>query len=1068
MRKALSFKFKGHSMGKTCSAFVIFLCSLWTIPQSALAISQNRATASQNTKASTENRALDLIPEKAIHRALAGAEVHSYHIALAPGQRTNIAVDQLGIDVVIQIFDGNRMVAEIDSEARPQGQEHFILVGDSAVVYELQVKAKYPKHATGNYEIKATVPQPSTEEDRAVFSAYQLSTQASAFENSAKYDEAIKLAQRALESGEKGLGPDNAFVGELATHLGGMQQTKGDFANAEKVLLRAVSVSEKSLGRENPQTGLAMFRLALVYRAIDNDAKAEKYLQQALETLEKTLGDDHPAVAACLAQISLLHQVRGDFQTATVELQRAIAITQKSLEPTDSLSLSLFHNLGNLYLDQDDYDHAESILEQELKLVEQKYGPDHPKVALALQNLGSIARTKHQYSEALEFLWRAEKIREKTLGLQHPQTGALFINIGNVYRDQHDYAKAIEFYHKALEILEPSAGPYHDLTLMALSNLADASTNSGDSAHAVEYQAQAEKVVEKKIELNLAVGSERQMVAYSDWMSDRTDRTISMHVLRAPNDPVARELAAVAVLQRQGRVLDALSGTSAALRQRLKPQDQKLLDELADKDAELARVALTVPGKISPEEYKKRLAVLEEQREELEAEVTRSSAGYFEQTDPVTLPQISAVIPEHAVLIEFAVYHPYNSRGQGYLYADFFGEPHYVVYVITHQGTVKWKDLGDAKGIDQSLDALRKVLRDPERADVRQFARIADEKIFQPIRPLLGNATQLLISPDGELGLVPVEAFVDEKGHYMVERYSISYLTSGRDLLRMQVARPSKSGPLVIADPFFGEPGTQLAKADTPNFKPASISRRRSITTAGDLSTVYFAPLAGTAQEAYSIQKLFPGTKVVTGREATTNNLKQADAPSILHIATHGFFLEDPAKNPDQQTGTRSQSNQSGKVLIENPLLRSGLALAGANVNKSGKDDGILTALEASNLNLWGTKLVTLSACDTGVGEVKTGEGIYGLRRAFFRAGAETLVMSLWPVSDNVTREMMTAYYTGLKQGLGRGEALHQAELAMLKRKGRQHPFYWASFIQSGDWTSLNRENKAVLQPPMN
>jgi CHAT domain-containing protein len=111
--------------------------------------------------------------------------------------------------------------------------------------------------------------------------------------------------------------------------------------------------------------------------------------------------------------------------------------------------------------------------------------------------------------------------------------------------------------------------------------------------------------------------------------------------------------------------------------------------------------------------------------------------------------------------------------------------------------------------------------------------------------------------------------------------------------------------------------------------------------------------------------------------------------------------------------------------------------------------------LEASNLNLWGTKLVTLSACDTGVGEVKTGEGIYGLRRAFFRAGTETLVMSLWPVSDSVTRQMMTAYYTGLKHGLGRGEALHQAELAMLRRKGHDHPFYWASFIQSGEWANL-------------
>ena len=103
----------------------------------------------------------------------------------------------------------------------------------------------------------------------------------------------------------------------------------------------------------------------------------------------------------------------------------------------------------------------------------------------------------------------------------------------------------------------------------------------------------------------------------------------------------------------------------------------------------------------------------------------------------------------------------------------------------------------------------------------------------------------------------------------------------------------------------------------------------------------------------------------------------------------------------------------------------------------------------------WGTKLVTLSACDTGVGEVRNGEGVYGLRRAFVLAGAETLVMSLWPVSDYMTREMMTAYYAGLRAGLGRGDALRHAKLAMSKRPGRQHPFYWASFIQSGEWADL-------------
>jgi CHAT domain-containing protein len=132
------------------------------------------------------------------------------------------------------------------------------------------------------------------------------------------------------------------------------------------------------------------------------------------------------------------------------------------------------------------------------------------------------------------------------------------------------------------------------------------------------------------------------------------------------------------------------------------------------------------------------------------------------------------------------------------------------------------------------------------------------------------------------------------------------------------------------------------------------------------------------------------------------------------------------------------------------------VALAGANLGGDAHDDGILTALEASSLNLWGTKLVTLSACDTGVGEIRNGEGVYGLRRAFVLAGAETLVMSLWPVTDSIARETMVAYYVRLRGGSGRGEALRQAKLEMLKRSVRQHPFYWAGFIQSGEWASLD------------
>jgi len=207
------------------------------------------------------------------------------------------------------------------------------------------------------------------------------------------------------------------------------------------------------------------------------------------------------------------------------------------------------------------------------------------------------------------------------------------------------------------------------------------------------------------------------------------------------------------------------------------------------------------------------------------------------------------------------------------------------------------------------------------------------------------------------------------------------------------------------------------------------------------LSGAYFARLGGTAQEAQRILALFPNATILARERATKSALTALDAPQLLHIATHGFFL-------------RGQT-------ISNPLLRSGLALSGANIRSEAidtraKSEGFLTALEATTLNLWGTKLVTLSACDTGVGEIRNGEGVYGLRRAFFLAGAETLVMSLWPVSDTVTREMMNAYYTRLKGGAGRGDALRSAQLAMLASPSRQHPFYWAGFIQAGEWAPLD------------
>ena len=342
-------------------------------------------------------------------------------------------------------------------------------------------------------------------------------------------------------------------------------------------------------------------------------------------------------------------------------------------------------------------------------------------------------------------------------------------------------------------------------------------------------------------------------------------------------------------------------------------------------------------------------------------------------------------------------------------------------------------DLGPARAIDDAVAAFRDALRDPMRRDVRKRARALHEHIMAPLQAAIGDARHLLVSPDGTLNFVPFDALTDAQDRYLIERYAIGYVTSGRDLLRMQVARASRSAPIIVADPLFGEPAPTRAAS-------------RSGTKSEAPSAMYFGPLAASATEGRSIKKLFPESTLFTGRGATKDAVQRVDAPRILHIASHGFFLRE-------STGERTQDTTAS---TETPLLRSGLALAGANLSGVQSDDGILWALEASRLNLWGTRLVTLSACDTGIGEVRNGEGVYGLRRAFLLAGAETVVMSLWSVTDYLTQQMMTAYYTGLRAGLGRGDALRHAKLAMMKRPGRHHPFYWASFIQSGEWANLD------------
>jgi len=646
-------------------------------------------------------------------------------------------------------------------------------------------------------------------------------------------------------------------------------------------------------------------------------------------------------------------------------------------------------------------------------------------------------------------------IKEKLLGPEHPDVAYPLNDLAFLYQREGEPERAELLLSRALAIREKALGLNDPEVVILLNNLFGSCRAKGDVRQAIAFLTRAAEVVEQNLDRNLAAGSERQKLAYLALFANQTNNAVSLHVQFAPGDPQALRLALTTLLRRKGRGLDAMTDTIAPLRRRAAPEDQFLFDELSAARSQLASLALRGSGIANPALYRSQLAQAEEQVEKLEGEIGSRSKEFRAQSQPVTFDAVQAAIPVGTALVEFASYAPVADVKTLRL-----APKRYVAYVVRQHGQPSWVDLGDAAAIDRAVAALRQELRSPKRAGVTRRARAVDELVMRPVRALLGQTRRVFISPEGSLNLIPFAALADEQRRYLITRYSFTYLTSGRDLLRLQSRPESRDVPLIVANPAFGEAagggvpgaGRQADRNPSPAGEPEAGAR-------DDFSRVRFGPLPGTADEAQALKKLLPRARVLTREQATEKALKQVSGPSILHIATHGFFLEDAGTGPENTRGLglslASAATSPPAARIENPLLRSGLVLAGANARRAGEDDGVLTALEVAGLDLWGTQLVVLSACNTGLGEVKNGEGVYGLRRALVLAGAESQVMSLWPVSDRGTRELMIAYYRALQRGEGRGEALRQVQLRMLRSANRHHPYYWASFIQSGEWKSL-------------
>jgi CHAT domain-containing protein len=570
----------------------------------------------------------------------------------------------------------------------------------------------------------------------------------------------------------------------------------------------------------------------------------------------------------------------------------------------------------------------------------------------------------------------------------------------------------------------------------------------------------------------LGLGPDAEIVFQDTLFIDRMDTAVTVELRDKPCHPRVVRLALTGMLRDNGRAVD-FSVIGRRQRRLLGAEVQGLFTRLSELYQEQEALGQPKAGAGALAANEPRLAILAAEIRELEGELARRGAGEVSEIPDNGLGAVQEALPPEAALIEFVVYRPQDTKTPGK-----WGPPRYMACVLRSTDEPQVVDLGSAAVIDRAVETFRRVLAQPW-TDPTAAGRELDILTEEKLRPLLGNARTLFVIPDGDLILIPFAALVDERGRYLVERYRISYLFSVRELLpEREEPCGHREPPLVVGGPDFSAP---VFRRKLP------IIRKN----AGDAYPVSVDPLSGAAAEAAAIGTLLrlPPARILTGSLATETAIKAVHGPRILHLATHGFFLPDlPAAHTPGAAVDRMLYR--ARETREEIYLRSGVALTGYNRRKQarGPDDGLLTALEVMDLDLCGTELVTLSACETGLGEAHDGQGVFGLRRALALAGARSQLLTLWKLADDATKDLMVSFYAQVQQGVPFAEALRRMQLAALRQESLPatdahargvrplggpdpgsaatlaHPYYWASFILSGNAEHALESNIEVTE----
>lgn len=854
-----------------------------------------------------------------------------------------------------------------------------------------------------------------------------------------KYVEMEREARALLAREEAADGPESLAVARAIGPLLEALFRGGKTSDPEYLALakRALRIRAARLGSDDEEVLSARNNLAAAHLAAGDSATAVRIHEETLARKLEVLGPRHPSVAKTMANLASALRQSGDYARSRALYEQALEIWEQTAGPDDPETARTVSNLANLLEEIGDLERARDLHQRVLEIRRRAYGENHPQVGISCHNLAETCRKLGDYGEAIRLERRALAIFARTVGAEHPVNAAALNTLGTAHRGTGDAAAAERDFRRALEIWEASAGERSAEAATAHHSLGSLALDAGEYEVAREHLERAREIWTATLGPEHPwVADTRASLARIAWLAGEAKAAFgaALEIERTVRDQfrdVAAGLSEREALAYEGTrtlALDVALSILAAGRTEL-PSDsaRRIWDALV----------------------RSRALVLDEMasRHREKVEPRRPNAG---------LAEVVSRLPGHTALVAFVYFHRFSLGRRD-------SEASYLAFVLAPAGRAQPRivDLGAAATVDALIAAWRTAVAsapaDPAAvARYRETGARLSAAIWNPLGPAIGDARQVFVVPDGAVHLVNLATLPAGAESYLVERGPrLHYLSTERDLLDDDDGRRKGAGILIVGAPDFDA---------RPSPAPTAGDVYRGSTAAcGGFHSLRFPALPGTGAEAEEVAALWieggspdGPPEVLTGLAATEQAVKRdASRAKVLHLATHGFFVQDRCRSLTSLTGNVDSGAMPDPV-GESPLLLAGLALAGANLRHGGGEDGILTAEEIAALDLRQVEWAVLSACNTGVGPVVAGEGVLGLRRAFEMAGARTTIMSLWSVSDHETRAWIRRLYAARLDGLTTVDAVSRASLDVIAARRKAgvtaHPFYWGAFVAAGDW----------------